>query len=135
MLELVGWKLSIKQRETLSSKKVVFLYLKTYRTEHLNTSGITSHGTDSFRIKPTTPGHPIPKILTHLTIFWRVYLKDRVCENNPQTREDSIRREIRRIPQEKLNRVADNFNVRVAAVLSYSSTVYGTNILLITEKV
>ena len=40
------------------------------RTEHLNTSGITSHGTDSFRIKPTTPGHPIPKISTHLTIFW-----------------------------------------------------------------
>ena len=40
------------------------------RTEHLNTSGITSHGTDSFRIKPITPGHPIPKISTRLTIFW-----------------------------------------------------------------
>ena len=39
-------------------------------TEHLNTSGITSHGTDSFRIKPITPGHPIPKISTRLTIFW-----------------------------------------------------------------
>ena len=34
------------------------------RTEHLNTTGITSHGTDSFRFKPITPGHPIPKILT-----------------------------------------------------------------------
>ena len=67
--------------------------------------------------------------------FLREYLKDRVCENNPQTREDSIRREIRRIPQEMLNRVVDNFNVRVAAVLSYSSTVHGTNIVLITEKV
>ena len=39
------------------------------RTEHLNTSGITSHGTDSFRVKPITPGHPIPKISTRLTIF------------------------------------------------------------------
>ena len=67
--------------------------------------------------------------------FLRGYLKDRVCENNPQTREDIIRKEIRRIPQEMLNRVVDNFNVRVAAVLSYSSAVHGTNIVLITEKV
>ena len=67
--------------------------------------------------------------------FLREYLKDRVWKNNPQTREDIIRREIRWIPQEMLNRVVDNFNVRVAAVLSYSSTVHGTNIVLITEKV
>ena len=40
------------------------------RTEHLNISGITSHGTDSFHIKWITPGHPIPKISTRLTIFW-----------------------------------------------------------------
>ena len=39
-------------------------------TEHLNTSDITSHGTDSFHVKPITPGHPTPKISTHLTIFW-----------------------------------------------------------------
>ena len=39
-------------------------------TEHLNTSGITSHCTDSFHVKPITPGHPIPKISTRLTIFW-----------------------------------------------------------------
>ena len=32
------------------------------QTEHLNTSGITSHATDSFCIKPITPGHPIPKM-------------------------------------------------------------------------
>ena len=62
-------------------------------------------------------------------------MKDRVYENNPQTKEDIIRREIRRIPQEMLSRVVDNFNVRVAAVLSYSCTVHGTNIILITEKV
>ena len=64
----------------------------------------------------------------------RGYLKDRVYENNLQTRED-IRREIRWIPQEMFNRVVDNFNVQVAAVLSYSSVVHGTNIVLITEKV
>ena len=40
------------------------------RTEHLNTSSIASHGTDSFPIKSITPGHPIPKISTRLTIFW-----------------------------------------------------------------
>ena len=34
-----------------------------------------------------------------------------------------------------LNRVMDNFNVEVAVVLSYSSSVHGTNIVLITEKV
>ena len=87
-------------------------------TEHLNTSGITSYGTGSFCIKPITPGHPIPKISTHLTILWGGYLKDRVCENNPQTKEDIIRREISWIPQEMLNGVVDNFNVRVADVLS-----------------
>ena len=31
---------------------------------------ITSNGTDSFHIKLITLGHPIPKISTHLTIFW-----------------------------------------------------------------
>ena len=65
--------------------------------------------------------------------FLRGYLKERVCENNPQTREDIIRREIRWIPQEMLNRVVDN--VRAAAVLSYSNAVHGMNIVLFTEKV
>ena len=58
-----------------------------------------------------------------------------VCENNPQTREDIIRREIRWIPLEMLNGVVNNFNFRVTAVLSYSSVVHGTNIALTTEKV
>ena len=61
-------------------------------------------------------------------------MKNRICENNPQTREDIIRREIRRIPLEMLNRAVDNFNVLVA-MLSYSSAVHRTNIELITEKV
>ena len=86
-------------------------------------------------ISRQTLGHPIPKISTRLIIFSGKYLKERVCENNPRTREDIIRKEIRWIAQEILNRVVDNFNVWVAAVLSYCSTVHGTNIVLITEKV
>ena len=97
------------------------------RTEHLNTSGITFHGTDPFHVKPIISGHPIPKISTYLSIFW----------GGTWTTEfvDIIRREIRWIPEEMLNRVVGNVNVRVAAVLSYSSTVHGTNIVLITGKV
>ena len=105
------------------------------RIEHLNTSDITSQWTDSFCVKQITPGYPIPKISTRLTIFLRGYLKDRVCENNPHTREDIIRREIRWIPQKMLIRVMDNCNVRVAAVLSYSSAVRDMDMVLITEKV
>ena len=51
--------------------------------------------------------------------FLRGYLKDRVFGNNPQSREDIIRKEVRRIAQEMLNGVVDNFIVPVAAVLSY----------------
>ena len=36
------------------------------QTKHLNTSSTTSHGTDSFCVKPITPDHPIPKISTRL---------------------------------------------------------------------
>ena len=67
--------------------------------------------------------------------FLRGYLKERVSDNNLQTREDIIRKEIRWIPQEMLDRVVDNFNVRISGVLSYSSAVHGINIVLITEKV
>ena len=99
----------------------------------LETSGITSHGTDSFRVKPITLVILFPR--SQPDYFLRGYLKDSVCENNPQTREGIIRKEIRRIPQEMLNRVVDNFNVRVADVLSYSSAMHGTNTVLNTEKV
>ena len=58
--------------------------------------------------------------------FLRGYLKERVCENNSKTREDIIKKEIRQIAQEMLNKVVDNFIVRVVAVLSYSSAVRGT---------
>ena len=124
-------KLYLRYSSVLFEKLGGASFLEQSRTEHLNASGITFHGTDSFRIKPITPGHPIPKISTRLTFF----LKDRVCENNRQTRGDIIKREIRWIPQKMLNRVVDNFNVRVAAVLPYSSTVHGTNLVFITEKV
>ena len=90
-------------------------------TEHLNTSGITYHETDSFQVKPIIPGHPISKISTLVTISWGRYLKVRVCENRTQTKEDIIRRKIRWIAQEMLKKVVDNFNVRVAAVLSTSA--------------
>ena len=40
------------------------------QTEHLNTSRIMSHGTDSICDKPIIPGHPILKISNRLTIFW-----------------------------------------------------------------
>ena len=87
------------------------------RTEHLNTSGITSHGIDSFHVKLITPSHPIPNIhiLNPLDYFLRGYLKDRVCENNLQAREGIIRKEIRQTAQEMLSRVVDNFIVRVAS--------------------
>ena len=81
------------------------------------------------------PGPSYSQDLNSPDYFLRECLKDRVCENNPQTREDFIRRKIRWIPQEMLNRVVNNFSVEVAAVLSYSSAVHGTNIELITEKV
>ena len=78
------------------------------------------------------PWPPYSQDLNPPDYFQRGYLKDRVCENNPQSREDIIRKEIRRIAQEMLNRFVDNFIVPVAAVLSYSSAVDGTNIVLIT---
>ena len=62
-------------------------------------------------------------------------MKNRVCENNTQTREDMIRKEMRRIPQEMRNRVVDNFTVGFSGVLSYRSAVHGMNIVLITEEV
>ena len=82
-------------------------------------------------------GNPWPSYSQDLNpsdYFLRRYLKDRVHENNPQAREDIIKRGIRWIPQEMPNRVVGNFNVRDAAVLSYRSAVHRTNIVLITEK-
>ena len=98
-----------------------------YLRHNFSLDRLNSHRTDN-------PRPSYSQDLNTPDYFLREYLKDRVCENNPQTREDFIKRKIRRIPQEMLNRVVNDFNVRVAAVLSYSSVVHGTNIILITEK-
>ena len=53
-------------------------------------------------------------------LFLWGYLKERVYDNNLQTIDalkENIRREIRRIPREMLDRVINNFNVRVATVI------------------
>ena len=71
----------------------------------------------NIRVKPITPDHPISQDFNWPDHFLRGYLKDRVCKNNPQTREDIIRKD------------------RAAAVLSYNSVVYGTSTILITGKV
>ena len=120
--------------QVLCSRNEVATYFSN-KTEHLNTSGIASHGEDSFGVKPITPGHPISKISTRLSIFWRSTWKTRASGNNPHTKEDIIRREIRWISQEMVNRNVDNFNFWDAIVLLYSSAVHGTNIVLITAKV
>ena len=85
----------------------------------------------------SVPWEVMPEVFKCSVMFQgaRKYLKGGVCENNPKTRKDIIRKEIRRIPQAILNRVVGNFNVRVAVVLSYTSAVHGVNIVLITEKV
>ena len=69
---------------------------------------------DSFRIKPITPGHPIPKISTRLTIFWGGIWKTEFVKTIHRQERTIIRREIRLIPQEMLNRILSNFNVWVA---------------------
>ena len=81
---------ALRKKRGIDMNTVVF--------QHLNSSGSTSQGTDSFRVEPITPDHTISQISTILTILCGGYLKDRVYENNPQTREvlqDNIRREIR----------------------------------------
>ena len=58
--------------------------------------------------------NPWPSYLQDLNLldyFLMGYLKDRVCEINPQAREDIIKKEIRLIPQEILNRIVHNFIV------------------------
>ena len=84
----------------------------------------------------SVPWEVIPEVFKCSVLFQgaREYLKSGVCENNPQTRKDIIRKEIRRIPQAILNRVVDNFNVRFAVVLSYTSVVHGVNIVLLLKK-
>ena len=66
---------------------------------------LTLHNTDN-------PWPSYSQDLNPPDYFLRGNLKDRLCENNPQTREreDIIKKEIRRIPQEMLYRAVDKFN-------------------------
>ena len=102
------------------------------RTEHLNTSDITSHGTDSFPTRLITASHPIPKISTHLTIFWGGTWKTEFVK--------TIHRQERTSSEKKSDGWHKKCSIELWTILlfefySYSSTVHGTNIVLITEKV
>ena len=99
-----------------------------YLRHNFSWDRLISHQTDNLWLSYSQdPNPPV--------YFLGEYLKDKVFENNPQTREDIIRKESRQIAQEILNRVVDNFIVRVTGVLSYSSGMHGTNIVVMTEKV
>ena len=109
-----------------------------FRTDHLKTSGIPSHGTDSFCAKLITPGHLIPKISTRLTIFWgRTWKKEFVKRIHRQERTSS---------EEKSDGFHKTCSIELWTILmfklllcyhtaAYSSTVHATNIVSITEKV
>ena len=68
-----------------------------------------------FRRDPHIPPTSTPQT-TSSGITWR-----RVYQDNPDTIErlskENIRREIKRIPRDMLERVVNNFNLRVAAVI------------------
>ena len=81
------------------------------RTEHLNTSGITSHGTDSFRVTLITPGHPIPKISTRLTIFWGSTWKTEF--------EKTIHRQERTSSEEKSDGFHKKWSTELCTVLMF----------------
>ena len=81
------------------------------QTEHLNTLDITSHGTDSFRFKLITPGHPIPKISTCLTIFWGVTWKTEFVK--------TIHRQERTSSEEKSDRFHKKCSIELWAVLMF----------------
>ena len=108
------------------------------RAEHLNTSDKTSHGTDSVRIKPITPGRAIPKISTRLTIFWGSTWKTEFVERIHMQQRTSL--------EEKSDGLHKKCSIELWTILmfklllcyhtaAYSSTVHATNIVSITEKV
>ena len=82
-MSLSHGKLCLRYSSVLFEKWGGTSFLEQNRTEQLNTSSKTSHGTDSFHVRPRSP-----KVSTRL----REYLKDRVCENNPQTREGNYQK-------------------------------------------
>jgi hypothetical protein len=84
-----------------------------YLGQHFPGDRLISRRTDN-------PWPPYSPDLTPLDYFLWGYLKERVYEDNPDTIDrlkENIRREIRRIPNDMLERVVNNFNVRVAHVI------------------
>ena len=96
------------------------------RTEHLNTSGITSHGTDSFRVKPITPGHPIPKISTCLTIFWRDTWKTKFVK--------TIHRQVRALSAEKSDGFHKKCSIKLWTILMFELMLCGHTAARCTEQ-
>ena len=84
------------------------------RTELLNTSGSTSQGTDSFRVQPITPGHPIPQISTPSDYFLWGYLKDRVYETIHRQQRFS-----KRTSEEKSDRFHETCSVELWTILMF----------------
>ena len=82
------------------------------RTEHLNTPCITSHGTDSFCIKPLTPVHPVPKISTCLTIFWGGTSKTEFVK--------TIHRQGRTSPEEKSDGFHKKCSIELSTILMFN---------------
>ena len=81
------------------------------RTGHLNTSGITSHGKNSFRVKLITPGPPIREISTCLTIFWRDTWKTEFVK--------TIHRQVRTLSAEKSDGFHKKCSVKLWPILMF----------------
>ena len=92
----------------------------TVRTAPFNTLRQYLLGDRLISRRTDNPWPPYSPDLTPLDYFLWGYLKERVYEDNPDTIErlkKNVKREIRRIPNDVLERVMDNFNVRVANVI------------------
>ena len=57
------------------------------RSKILNTSGVTPMG-QTHIVKPITPGHPVPKISTRLTISWGVFWKQSTDKRRHQKKRN-----------------------------------------------
>ena len=87
------------------------------------------HGTDSFCVKPMTPGHPIPKIATHLTIFWGGTWKIEFVK--------TIHRQERTSSEKKSDGLRKKCSIELWTILLFELLLccHTTNMVLITEKV
>ena len=115
-----------------SVREMRYKLISNHHLEHLNTLGIISHCTDSFHVKPTTPGHPIPKISTHLF--------SEGAERQSLWKQSTDKR----VHHQKRNQTDCTRNAQLSCEQFYcsscccaviqSSVLHGTNIVLILEK-